>query len=144
MPVLITGNFDKDPIKGDWEKLETSFFSPSRACNSKMIDLIRLKFELVRDFMPVLIPCKFDEDWIHSNWEKMETPIFPIQSQWERSRANNSVVKSLTRPKFELIQDFMPVLITWKFDKDLIKGDWENTETPFFPLHVNESFLLPW
>ena len=28
MPVLVTCKFDKDPIKGDWEKLETSFISP--------------------------------------------------------------------------------------------------------------------
>ena len=27
MPALVTCKFDKDPIKGDWEKLETSFFS---------------------------------------------------------------------------------------------------------------------
>ena len=70
--------------------------------------------------------------------------VFPIQSQWERSRANNSVVKSPTRPKFELIRDFMPVLIICKFDKDPIKGDWENAETPFFLLHVDGNFLLPW
>ena len=42
----------------------------------------------------------------------METPFFPIQSQWERSRANNSVVKSSTRPKFELIRDFIPARLT--------------------------------
>ena len=56
----------------------------------------------------------------------------------------NSVVKSPTRSKFEPIQDFMPVLITSKFDKDPIKGDWENAETAFFSLYVNGSFLLPW
>ena len=38
----------------------------------------------------------------------------------------------------------MPVLITCKFDKDPIKGDWENAETLFFPLYVNGRFLLPW
>ena len=68
--------------------------------------------------MPVLISCKFDEDI-----------FFPIQSQWERSRANNSVVKSPTRPKSKLIRDFMPVLVTCKFDKDPIKGDRENMKT---------------
>ena len=75
---------------------------------------------------------------------KDEDTIFPIQSQWERSRATNSVVKSVTRPKFEFIRDFMPVLVTCKFDKDLIKDDWENVETPFFPLYVNVRFLLSW
>ena len=36
------------------------------------------------------------------------------------------------RPKFELIQAFMPVLIICKFDKYPIKGDWEKMETSFF------------
>ena len=29
------------------------------------------------------------------------------------------------RPEFELVWDFMPVLITCKFDGDLIQGNWE-------------------
>ena len=62
MPVLVTCKFDKDPIKGECEKLETSFFSPLKGRNSKMTSQIRPKFELVRDFMPVLLTCKFDED----------------------------------------------------------------------------------
>ena len=127
-PVLITCKFDKDPIKGDWDII----FSPLKG--------MLLKNEC--DFMPVLVSCKFDEDWLHSNWEDGDT-IFPIQCQWECSRTNNSVVKSLTRPKFKFIQDFMHVLITCKFDKDWIKADWENVGTQFCPLYVNGSFLLP-
>ena len=84
-----------------------------------MTGKIQPEFKLVRDFMPVLVTCKFDDDWIHSNWEKMETLFSPFK---EHSRANNSVVKSPTRPKFELIQDFLPFLATCKFDKDPIKG----------------------
>ena len=80
MPVLITCKFDKDPIKGDREKQETSFFFHRwRIGNSKMTGQIRPKFEPVRDFMPVLISCKFDKVWIHSNWEKMETPFSPFK-----------------------------------------------------------------
>ena len=58
--------------------------------------------------------------------EKSGETIFPVQIQWKPSRANKSIVKSLIQPKFELVQDFMPVLITCKFDKNLIKGNWEN------------------
>ena len=80
MPVLITCKFDKDPIKGDWEKVETSFFFHGwRTGNSKMTGQIRPKFEPVQDFMPVLISCKFDEVGIHSNWEKMATPFSPFK-----------------------------------------------------------------
>ena len=46
--------------------------------------------------------------------------------------ANNSKVNNPIRPKFELVWAFMPFLITCKFDKDPIKGDWEKLETSFF------------
>ena len=36
MHVLVTCKFYKDPIKGDCERLETSFFHRSRARDSKM------------------------------------------------------------------------------------------------------------
>ena len=41
----------------------------------------------------------------------------------QRLRANNSKVNNPIRSKFEFIQAFMPVLVTRKFDKYLIKGD---------------------
>ena len=47
-------------------------------------------------------------------------------------------------PKFELIQDFMHVLVTCKYKKDRIKNNREKVETSFTPLQVNGSFLLPW
>ena len=134
-PVLITCKFDKDPIKGDWEKLETSFFFHRwRADNSKMTGHIRPKFKPVRDFMSVLISCKFDEVWIHSNWEKMETQFSPIQSQWKCSRAYNSVGSGPIWQKFELVLDFMHVLVTCKYKKDQIKNNREKVETLFSPL----------
>ena len=55
--------------------------------------------------------------------EKKWRHPFPLQSQWERSVANRSVVKSPTQPTSELTRDFMPVLVACKFDKDSIKGD---------------------
>ena len=36
----------------------------------------------------------------------------------------------------------MPVLVTCKFEKDLIKNNREKVETSFSPLKVNGSFLL--
>ena len=37
-------------------------------------------------------------------------------------------------PNFELIQALMHFLITWKYEKDLIKNSWENVMTLFSPL----------
>ena len=62
---------------------------------------------------------------------------FPIISLWETfrcSRAANSVVSGLIWPKFELVRDFMHVLITCKYKKDQIKSHLEQIETPFSPL----------
>ena len=88
----------------------------------------------LQDYMPVLVTWKADEDWIHSNWEKVETSFSPL-SMGEKnphSRANNTKVNNPIRPNFKLIRVFMPVVVTCKSDKDLIKGDWEKLETSFF------------
>ena len=71
---------------------------------------------------------------------------FPIISLWEffrRSRAANSVVSGQIWPKFELVRDFMRVLVTWKYKKDRIENSREKVEKSFSPLYVNGSFLLP-
>ena len=50
--------------------------------------------------------------------------IFPIISLWDffkRSKAANSAVRGPIRHKFELVQDFMVVLLTWKYEEDPIK-----------------------
>ena len=62
---------------------------------------------------------------------------FPIISLWEffrRSRAANSVVSGPIWPKFELVRDFMHVLVTCKYKKDRIKNNREKVETSFSPL----------
>ena len=55
--------------------------------------------------------------------EKIWRHQFPHSKSQKRSWANDSVVKSPIQLKFELIRDCMPVLVTFKFDKDPIKGD---------------------
>ena len=110
------------------------FFHRWRAGNSKMTSQIRSKFKPVHGFMPVLISCKFDEVWIHSNWRKDGDTIFPIQCQWERSRAYNSVVSGPIWQKFELILDFMHVLVICKYKKYQITNNQEKVETLFSPL----------
>ena len=74
--------------------------------------------------MHVLITCKFEKDQINSNGEKAVTSIF-----FRRSRAANSIVSGGIWPKFKLIQAFMHVLITCKYEKDPIKNSRENVMT---------------
>ena len=37
-------------------------------------------------------------------------------------------------PKFELVQALMYVIVTCKYEMDLIMNSWEKVATPFFPL----------
>ena len=66
----------------------------------------------------------------------METPFFHYRSMeiFRHSRAANSVVSGLMWPKFELVCDFMHVLVTCKYIKDRIKINREKVETSFSPL----------
>ena len=144
MPVLVTCKFDKDPIKGDWEKLETSFFfTAQRHVTPKWL----VRYDRNSNSSGILclssLPVSLMETEFIVTGKLMETPLSPFKVNGN-AQGRITVVKSPTRPTFKLIQDFMPVLVICKFDKDPIKGDWENTETPFFPLHVNGNFLLPW
>ena len=42
---------------------------------------------------------------------------------FQQSRGHNSMVGRLTSPVFKIIQTFTPILLTYKFQKDLIKTE---------------------
>ena len=95
--------------------------------------------------LPVMLHIKFDQDWptCLRDIQVRKCKIFVIQGQvtpkwvvWSRpkSRAANSVVSGPIWWKFELVRDFMHVLGTCKYKKDLIKNNREKVETSFFPL----------
>ena len=44
------------------------------------------------------------------------------------------------QPEFELVQDFMPVLVTSKFDEDPIKNEQASLEAPFSHYKSMENF----
>ena len=61
--------------------------------------------------------------------------IFPIISLWgyfRSSRADNSVVGDPIWPKFELVQDNMHVLVTYKLKMDRINSNREKGVTLIF------------
>ena len=88
----------------------------------------RPKIELIQAFMPVLVISNFDDDSIKNEWVSMETPFSHYKSpgNFLDLRAANS---GPIWPKFELVPDFMPVLITCKYKKDRIKNNREKLET---------------
>ena len=96
----------------------------------------RPKIELIQAFMPVLVISNFDDDSIKNEWASMETPFSNYKSMGNflDLKTANSIVSGPIWPKFELVPDFMPVLITCKYKKDRIKNNQEKVETSFSPL----------
>ena len=87
--------------------------------------------------MPVLVISNFDDDSIKNERASMETPFSHYKSMGiflRGSRAAYSLVSGSIWPKFELVRDFMHVLVTSKYKKDWIKSNREKVETPFSPL----------
>ena len=76
------------------------------------------QIELVWAFMPVLVTSNFDDEWAST-----ETPFSHYKSMgiFLDLKAANSVVSGPIWPKFELVRDFMHVLVTCKYKKDRIK-----------------------
>ena len=138
MYVIITRKYEKDPIKNSREKVETlffplkaygDFFRRSRAANSAVGGPIKLKFELVRALMHVIVTCKYEKERMKNSQEKVETPFFPIITLSVTMDTSGWIW-----PNFKLIQALMYVIITCKYEKDLIKKNQEKVETSFFPL----------
>ena len=65
----------------------------------------------------------------------METPFSHYKSIGNclDLKAANSLVSSPIWPKFELIRDFMHVLVTGKYKMDRIKHNREKLDTSFSP-----------
>ena len=76
-----------------------------------MSGLIRPKIELDWYFMPVLVTSNFDDDSIKNERASMEKPFslyYPFMGFFD----TNAVVSGPIWPKFELVRDFMHVLVT--------------------------------
>ena len=70
----------------------------------------------------MMLHIKCDQDW--------PTGFRDIKVQ-KCERASNSKMSGLIRPKIELDQAFMPVLVTSNFVDDSIKNEQASMETPF-------------
>ena len=111
-----------------------------------MSGLIGPTFELDQAFMPVLVTSNFDDDSIENERTSMQTPFshYKCMGDFFMLKAVNSIVSGPIWPKFELVRDFMHVLVTCKYKEDRIKNNREKVEIPFSPLYVSRGFLLPW
>ena len=86
--------------------------------------------------MPVLVTRNFDDDSVKNERGSMETPFSHYKSKGNFLDAQGqlTVVSSPIWPKFDLVRDFMHVLVTCKYKKDPIKKNREKVETSFSPV----------
>ena len=82
---------------------------------------------------------------IHKIWSRLANWLQKYSSSkvWHfcHSRASNSKMSGLIRPKIELDRAFMPVLVTSNFDDYLIKNERASMETPFSYYQPMGNFL---
>ena len=81
------------------------------------------KFELIQAFMHVLVTCKNEEDPIKSEGATRLLPLLVYGDFSRRSRAANSAVHGQIWSNFQLVQDFMIVLVTCKNEEDPFKDE---------------------
>ena len=115
----------------------------SRKSNTEVNSPIWPKFELIRECMAVLATYKFDEDPI-----KIEGIIDRTRSNmgFRLTRTSNSKVKGLIWPKFELIREFMAVLVNCKFDDDPINIEFtiDRTRSNMGSFSTQRQVTLSW
>ena len=75
--------------------------------------------------MHVLVTSNFDGDSIKNERASMETPFSHYNSMgfFRHSRAAYSIVSGPIWPNFELVRDFMHILVICKYKKDRIKNN---------------------
>ena len=73
----------------------------------------------------LMLHIKFDQDWLIGLFESVciEGIFWGLKCIYD-----------LIQPTFKLVQDFMPVLVTSKFNTDPIKNEHASLETAFSPL----------
>ena len=80
-------------------------------------------------------PFTHPNDATHKIWSRMTNWLQRYSSSkvwnFRHSRASNSKMSGVIRPKIELNWAFMPVLDTSNFDDDSIKNEQASMETPF-------------
>ena len=98
------------------------------------------KFELIQAFMHVLLTCKNEVDQIKNEGARVFTRFLPLYVYGDfsrRPRAANTAVLGPIWPNFELVRDVMNVLVTCKYEEDLIKNN--RGARVFTTLYVNFS-----
>ena len=93
--------------------------------------------KLIQALIHVLITCKYEKHPIKNSGENVMTSFSPLYVYgifFIRSRAANTAVLGPIWPNFELVRDVIDVLVTCKYEEDLIKNEGARVLTTFSPL----------
>ena len=131
MVVLVTCKNEEDPLKNDDTRVFTTiiFQKPKGR-----------KFELIQAFMHCLVSCKNEVDQINKEGIRVFTTLF-IVFFFRCLRAVNSVVSGRIWLKFQLIQDFMHVLVSCRNEEDQIQTEGTRVLSSFLPLLIYGDFF---
>ena len=133
MYVIITCKYEKEPRKSGNTIFQIITLSVAMETKGR----IWPNFELIQAFMHVLIACKYEKDQMKNSGENVMTSFSLLLVYgifFKRSRAANSVVHGRISQNFKLIQALMYIIVTCKYEMNLINNVQENVMTPFFPL----------
>ena len=100
---------------------------------------------LIQSAQNLMQPFPYSNDATHKIWSRLANWLQRYSSSkvWNfcHSRASNSKMSGLIRPKIELDWVFMPVLVTSNFDDDSIKNYRASMETQFSHYKSMGNFL---
>ena len=140
MDVLVTCKYEEDPIKNEGARVDTTLYSnfsdaqgqinlvlvsvSGRNLNSSKLSCMSSLPARMRMIDSKINELECSQDFSH--YKSMG--IFPD------AQAANSAVLGPIWPNFKLVRDVMDVLITCKYEEDLVKNEGARVDTTFSPL----------
>ena len=133
MDVLVTCKYEEDPIKNEGARVDTTLYSNfSDAQGQITLVLVSVSGRNLKSSKlscMSLLPARMRMIDVHK--------ISPIISLWgffQTLKGSNSAVLGPNWPNFELVREFMDVLVTCKYEEDPIKNEGARVDTTFSPL----------
>ena len=140
MDVLVTCNYEEDPIKNEGARVVTILYSKFSDAQGHITLVLVLVSD--RNLNSSKLSCMSSLParmmMIDSKMKELECPQdfshYVYGDFSRRSRAANSAVLGPIWPIFELVRDVMDVLVTCKYEEDPIKNEGARVDTTFSPL----------
>ena len=140
MDVLVTCKYKEDPLKNEGARVDTTLYSnfsdaqgqitlvlvsvSGRNLNSSKLSCMSSLPARMRMIDSKMKELECSQDFSHYVYGDFS----------RRSRAANSAVLGPIWPNFDLVRDVMDVLVTCKYEEDLIKNEGARVDTTFSPL----------